>query len=374
MTGSNHRPSAAHTGRQGGRSFTLRRHQASDTANAVELYRLCFQVDRSQAVWEWKCRDTPANPQVPFHVAEAEAGLMGLYPTRTARMQLNETVRLVPQCHDVCIHPNWRGGRIVRALLEANEAIWPQAGVPFAYGFPTEAHRKFGARTMGYKEMFPLLVWRRPLTRGLRLQAALRHEWARRIVYAAGALWRDIAAERRPKVPRGDIRVAPLAAFDDRVDQLWERVRTQVRFAVVRDAAYLRWRYLDAPGQHFQILGATRDDRLEGYCVFRDGLTRPEGCTAGAVMDLVSANPETAYTLLEHSMARMRAARCGYALALAHPDSPIGSILATAGFEPDPGQEPIILITGFYSPDFDPRPLKEPSNWLLTYGDTDHLG
>lgn len=366
--------SAAGTGRTDGRSFSLRQYKADDVAEAVRLYRLCFQVERSPAVWEWKYGDTAANPQVPFHVAGAEAGLVGLYPTRTVRMQLDETVRLVPQCHDVCVHPDWRGGRIVRGLLEANEAVWRRSGAPFAYGFPTEAHRKYGGRTMGYIEMFPLLVWRRPLTRGLRLQAVLHAEWARKAVYAAGALWRDVTAERRPKAAGGDVLVVPLASFDDSVDQLWERVRSQVRFAVVRDAAYLRWRYLDAPGRPFRILGATRRDRLEGYCVFRDDLARPESCTAGAVMDLVATDPATAGGLLEETLAGMRKARCSYALALAHPKSPSASILADAGFEPEPGQEPVVFIFKSYRPGFDSEPLKQPANWLLTYGDTDHAG
>jgi hypothetical protein len=307
-----------------------------------------------------------------FGVAEADGRLVGLYPTRAVRLQMGETVRVAVQCEDVCIHPDYRGVAIMQALLRASERGLP-ASVALGFGFPTAAHMRFGGRVLGYVEMFHLQVWHRRLARGLRVQARLRADWARRVAYAGGAFLRNLRDLRQAEMSDRTVRVADLRQFDA-ADGLWERVRRGLRSAVVRDAAYLTWRYLERPGRPFRVLGAIRHGRLDGYCVFRDDLVRPDGFRAGALMDLVATDTAAARRLVEAALGRMRAARCGYALALAHAAFVTAPTLAAAGFAPDPAEEMVSVCAKSYAPDLDVKALREPGDWLLAYGDTDHLG
>jgi len=276
------------------------------------------------------------------------------------------------QCQETCVHPAHRGGAMLRGLFRCAEQAWRDAGVPFAFGFPTEEHMKLGGRLLRYREMFRLQVWRLSLTRGLRLQARLRPGCLRRLVYQAGALLSQIdrpAARSQSGVPG----IADLRRFDASVDQLWQQLRTRIPCTVVRDAAYLNWRYVERPGRPFTVLGATRDGGLDGYCVFRDDLIRSDGWQAGAVFDLLAMDQPTASALLRAALRRMRAAGCAYALALTHPQFQIAPVLSAAGFAPEPAQT-VIFCGKVYKPDLDIETLRRPADWLLSYGDTDHLG
>src|SRR3974377_564269 len=163
--------------------YTVRPYDLEDAGEAFRLFQACFLQQRERAEWAWKFERMLTNPQPPFHVVEAGGQLVGMYPVRTLRLQVGDRVRLAPQCQDVCIDPAHRGGRIIRALLRANEEAWKAADVPLIFGFPTAEHMKVGARLLGYLDLFHLQVWSRRLARGLRLQARLPFDWARRLAY-----------------------------------------------------------------------------------------------------------------------------------------------------------------------------------------------
>ena len=61
--------------------------------------------------------------------------------------------------------------------------------------------------------------------------------------------------------------VHEIAAFDTRHDALWERVSRDLVCAVVRDASYLNWKYVDQPGQTFVRLELTERNALLGSAV-----------------------------------------------------------------------------------------------------------
>ena len=358
----------------GRRAFTVRPYRPQDRAAASGLYQQSFPGKRDPAEWIWKFGHRLTDSDPSFHVAEVDGRLVGLYPTRAVRLQIGASVRVAVQCEDVCVHPEHRGVAIMRAMVRANEESLRRARVALAFGFPTAAHLSFGSRFLGYAELFRLQVWHRRLARGLRVQAKLRSDWARRVAYTGGALLQNLRALRQPEMSDRTLRVAERRQFDVATDGLWDRVRGRLRAAVVRDAAYLTWRYSARPGRAFRVLHAVRHGRLDGYCVFRDDLVRSDRVRAGALMDLVATDRAAARALLEAALARMRAARCGYALALTHPAFETAPTLAAAGFAPEAAGETVSVCAKSYATDVDVNALREPSDWLLGYGDTDHLG
>lgn len=165
---------------------------------------------------------------------------MGVVPFRTLRFQMNDGRCLLIEPMDNCIYTDYRGGAILRALVEANDAVSCYEGIRSLFGFPTTEHFKFGKRILGYKGAFQPLTWRQPLIRGLNMQARLRSGFVRRLSYAIGVLLQEfIASWRKPVLSGKAIHIKELHRFDEGVDHLWEGIRSQVRFAVVRDAAYL---------------------------------------------------------------------------------------------------------------------------------------
>lgn len=354
--------------------FIVRPYQSGDAANALRLLEECFPGRRDLDEWAWKFERLATNRLSSFPVAEAGGRLVGMYPGWILRLQMGEIMHLVMQPQDVCIHPNYRGGVILRAILRSNKVISRAAGIQFLFGFPTAAHFKAGARMLGYMELFRLMIWHRPLTRGLRIQTRLRSDLMRRISYTAGSVLHEFIFSWRKPVSAKAVQIKELQQFDTSADELWKRARSLWRFAFVKDAAYLTWRYLNRPGHLFKILGAFQNDRMEGFCVFRDNLARSDGTRAGVLMDLIATDPAIANKLVETALARMRKAHCGYAIAMAHPSMITAPALANAGFCPDPHEERIIVSYKPYAANLDIQALQQPANWLLAYGDTDHMG
>ena len=78
-------------------------------------------------------------------------------------------------------------------------------------------------------------------------------------------------------------RTRPLAAevrmiqrFDDSFTELWNELAPKFDLAVRRDAAYLNWKYVNAPHVRYSIAALRRDNRNVGYAVYRH-FTEPRG-------------------------------------------------------------------------------------------------
>lgn len=61
--------------------------------------------------------------------------------------------------------------------------------------------------------------------------------------------------------------VAHVTRFDARHDELWRQAARDLPCAVVRDASYLNWKYVEQPGQHFTRLEIVEDGRTKGVVV-----------------------------------------------------------------------------------------------------------
>ncbi len=131
---------------------------------------------------------------------------------------------------------------------------------------------------------------------------------------------------------------------------------------------------MDGPERRLRVIGAIRNVHMDGYNVFRDNISRPDGIRMGVLMDLVAADTAVVHKLVNTALTLMHAARCWYAVALANPAMLTAQILAATGFNPDPHEEPFIFVIKPYATDLYIQALSEPASWLLSYGDTDHMG
>jgi len=108
----------------------------------------------------------------------------------------------------------------------------------------------------------PCLV--KPLSR----RALRRPTWPvpiNRFVSYVTLPWIRLVARSRPL--QGEVRL--IRHFDESFTRLWERVRGQFAFAVLRDAAYLNWKYIQAPHVRYLVAALIRDNEAAGYAVYR---------------------------------------------------------------------------------------------------------
>jgi hypothetical protein len=86
-----------------------------------------------------------------------------------------------------------------------------------------------------------------------------------RVVSALALPFVRIVARARPLREQ----VEMVRRFNGAVDRLWERVAPRLDLAVKRNAAYLNWRFVEAPHVRYALAVLRREDETHGYAVYR---------------------------------------------------------------------------------------------------------
>ena len=343
--------------------MTVRAFTPSDAAGVASLFGEVFGRATTEEKVRWKLLEAPAAPGAPTaFVAEHGGRLVGHYGGTPVRFQVHGAARTAISACDAMTAPDFRRRGILTALVTAAHDAWRRAGVAFVVGLPNEA---WGSRTaaLGWAELFPI----RWLVSLLRPEAAL----ARRLGIPAlarlspvGAAWRLVSALRSPR--DRSIIVTPLS--DAAVlDTLWASCRDEHELTVVRDGAWVTWRYLRCPEPSYRVLLATREGRPAGYVA----LSRKAGARhVGVVAEL--------FTRLGDAPARAQLLRAACRIfevegleavsSLAVEGSPSWRSLRAAGFRQRRafGVEAVAL-----DPAMSLEALSDPHRWSLAGGDFD---
>lgn len=161
--------------------------------------------------------------------------------------------------------------------------------------------------------------------------------------------------------------VAPIEPTEE-IDTLADQSASFARCILRRDAAYLRWRWLDQPGGRWTLLGV-RDGsrRLRGIAVAGRKDDPDAGAGVGRIPDLLADGPVAIRTLLDGAVRRLAGLGCGTVLLDVHDRRPWAPrAYRRAGFLPR-GRGPNVHLAARRGLEV----ARELDNWYLTLGDTD---
>lgn len=208
--------------------------EPADEAELLDLFRRAFGQDMSPAVWRWKYR--AARPCGAL--ARRGGHIVAFYGGLPRPVSLFGAPAVAVQIGDVMVDPRERGVLTRRGpfFLAAEQYLRQHVGrgktYPLAFGFPSARACRLGEKLGLYAKAGEIL----------------RVDWP--------AL---------PARPTPWLSTRPLAAGDRAaVDRLWLEMAAALRRDIVgvRDAAYLRGRYLEHPARRYWVLLARK--RLGG--------------------------------------------------------------------------------------------------------------
>lgn len=159
-------------------------------------------------------------------------------------------------------------------------------------------------------------------------------------------------------------------------DKFWDRIALKYSVLGVRDATYMKWRYLDMPLRNYQIYMAFKDDLPCGYIIGR--ITTVADMRCGMIVDLLfnESMEETGILLLRVMTQYFRKHKIGLLGSLMQQWSEEARCLQKNGFFICPHRllpQPFPIIFR----QFNPLPSKDNSiiidfaNWFFTMGDYD---
>jgi hypothetical protein len=272
----------------------IERYKPEDKRAIEALYRRVFGHDAAEASrlrWDWQYRRNPNNPgQEPeIWIAREGPAIIGQYATMPVTVSVRGRDILGSWGMDVMVAPE----RQRQGLGEVLFRTWDRnVGASLGLGLSESSYRLF--QKLRWPNIGPVPCLVKPLTR----RALRRPNWPQpinRLVSAVMLPFIRVVARSRPL--RAEVRM--IQRFDDTFSALWDSLAPKFGLAVRRDAAYLNWKYVQAPHVRYSIAVLRRDDRNIGYAVYRH-LHEPRGRVTILVDFLTDPDDEDALRTLLH--------------------------------------------------------------------------
>lgn len=353
--------------------YAVRRYEDGDEIQITDVMNEVFSQSRTPEQWLWKNKENPSGfdkdaivlgvrgEQIISHVG----GLL-------SRTKVRDGQEMGLLTFDFAVRADFRrglkkAGTFLRTARVA-EAYYTEA-YDFTYGFPNPEHLRMGKRFLKYETAGEIPRLTKRLS--LRPFAArfVKARWLLCIIHGmtnAGFRVKHLIFD-----PRGarQISVVPVTSFDERADDLWERASRSFPIAIVRDRAYLNWRYC-RPGQVYHVWAAFEGDALRGYMSYRTlkyGQVR-----AGVIMDLLPADDiEVGVALCRAAIDQAVRDRVDFVECWMLDQYPFCSVLERFGFRAKPSQDILTfrVLKGKTPTEF----FLDLKNWYITLCDTDEL-
>ena len=240
------------------------RYRADDRRAVDALYRRVFGTDAAESSrlrWDWQYRRNPNNPggEPEIWVAREGPAIVGQYATMPVRLSVKANEVKGSWGMDVMVAPE----RQRRGIGEVLFRTWDRnVGASLGLGLSDASYRLF--QKLRWPDVGPVPCLIKPLSR-----RAFRHpRWPVPINRLISALtWPVVMIVSRARPLRAEVRVIP--RFDESFTTLWDTLAPKFDLAVRRDAAYLNWKFANAPHVRYSIAALVRDGQTAGYAVYR---------------------------------------------------------------------------------------------------------
>ncbi|MGH9887705.1 MAG: GNAT family N-acetyltransferase [bacterium] len=226
--------------------FDVRAATPADRLEIIAMIREMIPGIDADARWRWLYESNPGGRALTWiaHQGGAVAGCTSFFPFR---LWLDGQVVGAALGGDGYVRPAYRRMGLGGHLHEASRTAMAALGIGCMYGAPG-AMNLTPLKHGGSREIGHVARWVRPLRMAaLGLRAPL-----------VGAL------------PIGTLgcsaTLAPMVPGDERVDEVWDQARRELRLATVRDAAFYAWRFLEAPARCQRAFVILRRGRPIGMC------------------------------------------------------------------------------------------------------------
>jgi GNAT superfamily N-acetyltransferase len=263
------------------------RYRQEDRRQVEALYRRVFGPDAAEANrlrWDWQYRRNPnvAAEGPLIWLAREGATIVGQYATMPVRLSLAGHEVNASWGMDVMVAPE----RQRQGLGDMLFRTWDRhTGASLGLGLSDASSNLF--QKMAWPNVGPVPCLVKPLSR----RALRRPTWpvgVNRLVSYLTFPWIRLVARSRPL--QGEVQT--IRHFDASFTRLWQRVSDRFPFAVRRDAAYLNWKYIQAPHVRYTIAVLLRDNDAAGYAVYRH-VQEPRG-RATLLVDFLTDPDDTA--------------------------------------------------------------------------------
>lgn len=343
-------------------AWHVRPYRPGDERALIALWTEAFGRPMTEAHWRWKAKGRPSPVEnVGIAVGDDDRPIFQFVGIPCPALVLGKP-RIIMIGADVLTAPQFRRRGVFTATARRLFDSWRDAGIALVLGMANDRWRS-RADALGYERFFPMRWMVRPLhperilsrkaqVAGLSRMSGLSRVW--------NAIW-----DRR--LPR-EVIVRPLESATTAIDELWARAAHNVRTSLVRDRAWVNWRYCDFPDRSYRLTLAERTGAPAGYAAYR--VVRVGRTTIVQIPEIFAPDDGVALrALIQDLIARAKSEDAESIMSLAVPGSVMGRALRRAGFLFTRRGWPLEVIC--LDPALSRDALRDPNGWWLTGGDFD---
>jgi hypothetical protein len=330
----------------------------------------------TRAEFHWRRDENPAGRAIIPVVRDEQGNVSGFIWLIPLRVRVRRQDYHAATGANLVIHAVSRGTFALAKLLRRFNRALEESRVALHFSFVTEEVQR-RLRTEEHERTYtvPLLV---KLLDPVSLAGSyFAREWQRAIGRRFGRV-ASLLFLRRPS-PRGgaDVRVTTMQQFDDTFDEFWHRVRDRYPAMVIRDRAFLQWRFAQIADRRYDILVAHSTDGMLGYAVIR--CARVRGVMTGLILDLMVREGPRGVTagcrLVAEAEAYFRRRRMSMMTCLIAPGTAEYKILTRSGCRNLSLISPRRYRFAFFVHDVHRKDLQPLSRkeWFVTFADFESL-
>lgn len=354
------------------------RYSPQDAEETVALVRKTWgEIEPADPTYhEWQSARSPAGPAITTLAREEGTGrLIGQAVTVPIRVSLLGEPHVANLCLNVATAPEWRGRGVFSALLNDVSALSEEEGLAFTFAFPNQASHPSFIKRAAYTDIGSVPLLLRPLNPQRLAYKRTGNRLLAKIASLAGLAWRPPPVGPQEDAPH--LEIAPIASFDDSFTAFWERLRGRFPVMVVRDAAYLNWRFLEVPLRRYVSFAARSDGEVRGFIVLR--VAPVSRFDAGLIVDLAVEPGQLGLAagrrLIDQAYSYFADCDLDILGSLALPHTEEFRLMRAKGFWvcPKPLEpQPFRLVVRCYGEGSGPgRAALDFRNWFITMGDYD---
>jgi GNAT superfamily N-acetyltransferase len=317
--------------------------------------------DKTPAYYRWMYLANPAGPAI-VHSARHRGAVVSTFAVAPKIVQINGRITRLGKTMDMFTDPAYQGQGLIKHCTTAVFLDAAASGMDGWYVTPSVNSYPIFTGKWGYREDFRVVYRAKILDYSRVLASAIKPAGLGRAIGAVADAVRRMVKRGVIRLPDG-YELRPMTTFGEEADRLWKKVADGYRVALVRNADYLNWRYVENP-DHYWALGLTYNGGLVGIIVMTMTLRR--GIRVGEIVDYVCvADDLTTFRLLVHAaVADLEERGCALCQAWSIKGTRLDRRLRKAGLVLRRAGVKFLISPGF--PDF---AIYDPEAWLLTQGD-----
>jgi hypothetical protein len=219
------------------RTLNIRPYQSGDETAILALFNQTFGKPMSIEFWNWRFQRNPVTGPL-INLAWDGKTLASHYAVTPVILSIGGEPHLTGLSVTTMTHPDYKGRGLFATL--ANDLYMSLANQDYlmVWGFPNDQIHRVRVRDLAWQEVYEIPMFRLDMN--------------------------------IPKsVPSVSGNITELNNFDERVDVLWDTIKTDHSIAVKRDRKYLNWRFFSRPQHNYRVFGFLDGDKLLGYVVFK---------------------------------------------------------------------------------------------------------